>query len=86
MHNFFICLGAGFLCGIVFSLRKIVDKVDKNSDGKVTQEELQEWIQYIAKKFLMEDAKKQFDSLFPKDGKVTLDAYVEHTHGKPGII
>lgn len=38
----------------------IVDKIDHNSDGLVTQEELKDWIQYTQKRYILDDVDRQW--------------------------
>lgn len=78
---------ATFLFGIVFPLRELVPKIDKNGDKKISEEELKEWIQNVSKNSIKEDAKRQFEALSPKtkEGKVLFETYSSQTLGKPGI-
>lgn len=46
-------------------LSKIVDKIDKDKDGYVTQEELKDWIQYTQKKYILDDVERQWKSHNP---------------------
>lgn len=32
--------------------RVIVDKIDKDKDGQVTQDELKSWVQHVSKRFV----------------------------------
>lgn len=38
----------------------IVDKIDKDGDGFVTQDELKAWIQYTQKKYIQDDVESQW--------------------------
>lgn len=46
-------------------LSKIVDKIDKDKDGFVTQEELKNWILYTQKKYILDDVERQWKSHNP---------------------
>ncbi|KAF8774001.1 Calumenin like protein [Argiope bruennichi] len=43
-------------------LAKIVDKIDKDKDGFVTQEELKNWIEYTQKKYILDDVNRQWET------------------------
>lgn len=45
----------------------IVDKIDKDKDGFVTQEELKDWIQYTQKRYVRDDVERQWKSHNPDD-------------------
>lgn len=40
----------------------IVDKIDKDSDGYVTQEELKDWIMYTQQRYIRDDVERQWRS------------------------
>ncbi|XP_001607801.2 calumenin [Nasonia vitripennis] len=46
----------------------IVDKIDKDKDGYVTQEELKDWIRYTQQRYSRDDTERQWQSHNP-DGK-----------------
>lgn len=48
---------------IVFIFRKLVEKIDANSDGKVDHEELVQWIKRAAKRYVYEDVDRQWSHL-----------------------
>ncbi|MCL4126530.1 UNVERIFIED_CONTAM: hypothetical protein GTU68_061764 [Idotea baltica] len=48
-------------------LSKIVDKVDADEDGFVTQDELKNWIEYNQKKYIVQDVQQQWNSHNPKN-------------------
>ncbi|GFY57945.1 calumenin-B [Trichonephila inaurata madagascariensis] len=50
----------------------IVDKIDKNKDGFVTQEELKDWITYTQAKYITDDVDKQW-KLHNEGDKENLD-------------
>ena len=43
----------------------IVDKIDKDSDGYVTQEELKDWIMYTQQRYIRDDVERQWVSHNP---------------------
>lgn len=45
----------------------IVDKIDKDNDGFVTQEELKEWIKYTQQRYIRDDVERQWKSHNPED-------------------
>ena len=67
----------------MFVFRKLVkSKIDKNNDGFVTEQELQDWIKYTQNKYIFEDADKQITSNdLDKDGFVTWEEYKNATYG-----
>lgn len=63
-------------------LGHLVDKMDKNLDGTVTEEELTIWIHYVQTKYIYDDTERQYEENdLNKDGKITWDEYKEHTYG-----
>ena len=46
-----------------FPFRKIVDRIDKDHSGKVTQKELEDWIRFTSKRYIYEDVDRQWDQL-----------------------
>lgn len=53
----------GKLQNFSFPCRKIVDRIDKDNNGKVTQKELEDWIKFTAKRYVYEDVDRQWDQL-----------------------
>ena len=47
--------------------RIIIEKIDADADGKVTQDELKQWIEYTQKRYLTDDAKRQWEAHNPKN-------------------
>lgn len=43
----------------------IVDKIDKDNDGYVTQEELKDWIMYTQRRYIRDDVERQWKSHNP---------------------
>lgn len=62
--------------------RKIVDKIDRDLDGKITKEELKSWIQYTQRRYIMEDVDRQWKAHNP-DGKetITWEEYKKMVYG-----
>uniref|UniRef100_A0A1I8H5M9 Reticulocalbin-3 n=2 Tax=Macrostomum lignano TaxID=282301 RepID=A0A1I8H5M9_9PLAT len=69
------------------ALAKIVDKIDKDGDGFVTQQEMYSWIDYIAKRYVRENSKRQFNDYSDgkEDAKIDWDTYKTKVFGpSPG--
>ena len=63
-------------------LGMIVDKIDEDGDGSVTETELEKWIIFTQTRYVREDSDKQFKTHDKdKDGKVHWDEYKEATYG-----
>jgi len=63
-------------------LGKLFHKVDSDSDGQVTEDELKEWIKHTQNRYIMEDSEKQMkQNDMDKDGFVTWDEYKKATYG-----
>ncbi|GFR92887.1 calumenin [Elysia marginata] len=63
-------------------LGKIVDKIDKNGDGEVTEEELKEWIQYVQRRYIVTDTERMWKDHEPEsDDTLTWKAYQKRTFG-----
>jgi len=45
----------------------IVDKIDKDSDGYVTHEELKDWIMYTQQRYIRDDVERQWRSHNPQE-------------------
>lgn len=60
----------------------IVDKIDKDGDGKVTSQELRDWIQFVQKRYVTEDVERQWVSHERNgDGQLTWQEYYNITYG-----
>lgn len=60
----------------------LIDKMDKNGDSLVTEEELTVWIHYVQTKYIYDDTERQYEENdLDKDGKITWKEYEEHTYG-----
>uniref|UniRef100_A0A1W7R9T7 Reticulocalbin-3 n=1 Tax=Hadrurus spadix TaxID=141984 RepID=A0A1W7R9T7_9SCOR len=63
-------------------LSKIVEKIDKDKDGFVTQKELEEWIKYTQKRYIMDDVERQWKAHNPEEqDMLTWDDYKNITYG-----
>jgi len=63
-------------------LGKLFHKVDKDGDGKVTEDELKDWIKFTQKKYVWDDSEKQMkQSDENKDGFITWTEYKNTTYG-----
>lgn len=60
----------------------IVDKIDKNKDGYVTQEELKDWIKFTQNRYIMNDVYSQWNNHKAQaDGKLSWSVYRKDTYG-----
>lgn len=60
----------------------VVDKIDKDEDGKITEKELEEWIVFTQSRYIREDSDKQFKAHDKnEDEKVSWEEYKEATYG-----
>jgi len=60
----------------------IVDKIDKDKNGVVTAEELQEWIKFTQKRYIYEDVERQWNSHeLNHDSLLSWDEYLNVTYG-----
>lgn len=50
---------------LIFS--KIVDKIDSDNDGLVTEKELHNWIEYTQKRYINDDVKRQWNANNPEN-------------------
>lgn len=61
----------------------IVDKIDTDKDGFVSEKEMIAWIKYIQKSYVSEDAKHQWENMEKKDKNVmSWDDYAKVTYGE----
>ena len=62
--------------------RNLYDRIDKNGDGEVSEDELNKWIKYSQSKYMWEDAEKQMQSNDENsDGYVDWTEYKKSTYG-----
>lgn len=60
----------------------IVDKIDKDQDGFVTQEELKDWIKHTQQRYIRDDVERQWRSHNPEDKeKITWAEYRRMIYG-----
>ncbi|XP_052265935.1 calumenin-B-like isoform X1 [Dreissena polymorpha] len=62
-------------------LGMIVDKIDKDHDLFVTEQELQQWIQYVQKKYVLEDTDRMWKDHELDGGALSWDSYRKRTYG-----
>jgi len=71
-------------------VRIIYDKIDKDQNGEISDEELTSWIQHVQKRYILSDTDRQWQDHIPEDdGKtqLTWEVYMERTYGEMhGII
>ena len=61
---------------------KIVDKIDKDNDGFVTEEELIDWIKYVQHKYITDDTNKMWDEHdIEADGALKWESYRSRIYG-----
>ncbi len=74
-------------CTYVFALfvllfSKIVDKIDADEDGFVTEAELKAWIKKAQKKYIYDNVERQWkDFDMNNDGMISWDEYKNVTYG-----
>lgn len=74
------CLLMKFYCS------KIVDKIDSDNDGFVSEAELITWIKYIQKSYVTEDAKHQWAYYQKTDGDtISWQEYANNTYGHQAV-
>ncbi|KAK3102239.1 hypothetical protein FSP39_009838 [Pinctada imbricata] len=61
--------------------RIIVDKIDKNKDGSVTETELKEWVQYVQKRYIVTDTERMWKDHDTESDKLTWNSYKKRTYG-----
>lgn len=60
----------------------IVDKIDKDTDGFVTKEELKDWIKFTQQRYLRDDTERQWRNHNPSEkDKITWEEYRNVTYG-----
>lgn len=60
----------------------IVDKIDNNSDGQVSKEELKDWIRFTQKRYILEDVDRQWRQHNPNgNDTITWEEYQKHVYG-----
>ncbi|XP_033751880.1 calumenin-like isoform X2 [Pecten maximus] len=59
----------------------IVDKIDVNKDGKVTETELKEWIQFIQRRYIVTDTERMWKEHDLEEDKLHWKSYMKRTYG-----
>ncbi|XP_064599975.1 calumenin-like isoform X2 [Liolophura sinensis] len=59
----------------------IVDKIDKDRDGYVTEKELQDWIHYVQRRYIVTDTERMWADHETEGDKLTWDSYKKRTYG-----
>ena len=60
----------------------IISKIDKDGNGFVTEDELKEWIQYVQKRYIINDTDRMWKDHQPDDDNVlSWHAYQKRTFG-----
>ncbi|KAK6973370.1 calumenin [Biomphalaria glabrata] len=60
----------------------IVDKIDKDRDGEVTEAELKEWIQYVQRRYIVTDTDRMWKDHEPDaENTLTWESYQKRTFG-----
>ncbi|XP_060086345.1 calumenin-like [Ylistrum balloti] len=59
----------------------IVDKIDENKDGKVTEEELKNWIQFIQRRYIVTDTERMWKEHDLDGDKLHWKSYMKRTYG-----
>ncbi|CAC5409694.1 Calumenin-A,Reticulocalbin-3,Calumenin,Reticulocalbin-1,Calumenin-B [Mytilus coruscus] len=59
----------------------LVEKIDKNKDGEVTEEELKEWIQYVQKRYITTDTDRMWKDHDIQGDTLVWEAYKKRTYG-----
>ncbi|KAF4523076.1 hypothetical protein B566_EDAN003088 [Ephemera danica] len=63
-------------------LAGIVEKIDKDADGQVTQEELKNWIQFTQKRYILDDVDRQWKAHNPENKeKISWEEYKKMVYG-----
>ncbi|XP_021377539.1 calumenin-B-like isoform X2 [Mizuhopecten yessoensis] len=62
-------------------LGQIVDKIDKDKDGKVTEEELKNWIQYIQRRYIVTDTERMWKDHDLEGDALHWNSYMKRTYG-----
>lgn len=62
--------------------RVIIDKIDNNKDGFITQEELKDWIKYTQKRYITVDVEQQWKQHNPDEkDSITWEEYKKLVYG-----
>lgn len=67
---------------LILPFSKIVDKIDADEDGFVTEAELKAWIKKAQKKYIYDNVDRQWkDFDMNNDGMISWDEYKNITYG-----
>ena len=61
---------------------EIIDKIDKNNDGRITKDELRSWIEYVQLKHIGDEVEKYWRN-YDKDNddKISWNEFKNTTYG-----
>ncbi|XP_062592137.1 calumenin-like isoform X2 [Saccostrea cucullata] len=59
----------------------IVGKIDKDGDGKITEQELKDWIQYVQKRYIITDTDRMWKDHDVEADKLSWASYKKRTYG-----
>ncbi|XP_061174316.1 calumenin-like isoform X3 [Saccostrea echinata] len=59
----------------------IVGKIDKDGDGKITEQELRDWIQYVQKRYIITDTDRMWKDHDVESDKLSWSSYKKRTYG-----
>ena len=67
---------------VEFHCRVIYDKIDRDTDGYVSETELVEWIKHVQNRYIEKDTERQWTEYGVKDGdSLEWSAYKKRTYG-----
>lgn len=58
-----------------------MDKIDKDGDGFVTEEELINWIKYVQHKYITDDTDRMWEEHDSEGDTLTWESYRKRTYG-----
>ena len=64
-----------FVCSLIY------DKIDKDKDGFVTEDELRDWIKHVQNKYVWEDTERQWKEHESEDQGLKWESYKKRTYG-----
>ena len=65
-------------------IRIIYDKIDKDQNGEISEEELTSWIRHVQKRYILSDTDRQWRDHVPEEEDNTMlkwDVYMDKTYG-----
>lgn len=67
---------------MLYFCRLIVDKIDGDKDGFVSQEELKDWIRYTQRRYILDDVDRQWKTHNPEEKEtISWDQYKKMLYG-----